>query len=393
MKDGKIVDFELVNGEIINIFAKQMNFTKIYVANSGGHGHRFPNGTFDGGLGALESGAADIMGNLMMTFDYNTTNSVFLKPFAEEVFSFLIRVPDVQKELLITISESVDLLSRILYVSTVIICIFVLKFLMSFGNTKISFVKSGLTIFGILTNISMKLPNSRIFFTSVLLFGVIQSSLIQSIIVKSLNSNKNYGEIKTLDQLLDNNYEILTGMGLAPQLMILDGSRMARKLKEIARAGRFVGNFSVENLKPKTAYLHPDRMIRANINSNFDNITKANLLIAVPEPAYKFYGSILVTKNSNFLEKFNKIIQIVIEAGIVEYQISLGEFENTKILIKRIKNGNVSKESSKVIKISDLKLAFFLYLMLNFTALIVFMCEVFIDFIFIRICNGRKMTQ
>jgi hypothetical protein len=91
----------------------------------------------------------------------------------------------------------------------------------------------------------------------------------------------------------------------------------------------------------------------------------------VPEAAFEFYESMIVQKNSPFQDKFNHIIDNIKEAGIVEYQKSIAEIENIKIKMHRVKTGNTPADPDKAIELIEVAAIFYLYLCMNFLAILV----------------------
>jgi hypothetical protein len=106
---GKLSHFKYNDGEQALIFSKKLNFTPIYLATDKyRYGNELPNGTFIGAMGAMEYGNSDINCNNLILMDYNTTNTLFLKPILEGNLMFVIPTPATRKELLIALFKSFD---------------------------------------------------------------------------------------------------------------------------------------------------------------------------------------------------------------------------------------------------------------------------------------------
>lgn len=394
-KNGEIIRYDYMDGEIINVMAKVMNFTPIYVSADpiAKHGYQLPNGTFTGGLAAAEYGYADIVANHRVKIEYNTTKVYFLKYITLGRFYFIVPNPPISKEVLVSMLMSFDLSTLIVSI-VFLACFPVSLYLISRIEAKIYQAKLDtnlsngfIKMIGAITNVSVRLPIyqcSRIFFITVLLFSLIESSVIQSLFVKNLNTVIVHRNVKTLNDILDHDYEISIGTQLSMMLKDVDGSRMARKLRSIAQNGASVTGTNNEKkakiMKPRAIFL-PELQVDKYIDQDFDNITKRDLFIKVPELAYSFYESMMVPKNSPYQKKFNEIIVQAQQAGIIEYQLDVAKLERYKTMVKRAKNGNLPKPPDKEIKIQDLGSIFYTYLILNSLALCVFASELLISFL------------
>lgn len=108
-QNNQITHYQYMNGEIVKILAKSMNFTPVYI----GHGFQefgfqFPNGTFTGALAFLENGLADVLGNTFYMLERNTSNSVYLRSVRMKQLLLIIRAPEMKKSVLLAMLQSID---------------------------------------------------------------------------------------------------------------------------------------------------------------------------------------------------------------------------------------------------------------------------------------------
>lgn len=385
----KISHYELLDGEIVQILAKYMNFTTIYITSDDYyHGFQMKNGTFTGGLAAVEYGLADLIANHRVMTDHNTSNAVFLKNFYFGRFFFIIRKSTTHKEVFLAMLESFDLIVLFLFLGLMVFYPFGYFYLQKLetnlkskkSHEKISFMKSVLTIKGILNNVSVKLSGTsfiRIFLAVVLFQALIQTAVIQGVFVKNLSVQTDDRDVKTLNQLLDLNFQLIVSNQLRSMFKNADGNRMSKKIREIANGPNIAMKNNLENFKitEKMALLVPETLALTYINNVYDNKTKKNLYKKVPEVAFQFYESMMVPKNSPFQDIFSNFIQIILQAGINQYQLNLAHIELAKIKIKRTKDGNFPRKNDEVITVYDLRTLFELYIVLNLVAIITFIVE------------------
>lgn len=397
--EGKLIRYGYSDGETIQIFAEHLNFTPVFITRDDTKfGQQLKNGTFTGALAAVEYGECDISGNSIVVTIFNATKTLYLRTISSGKFYFVIPKPETSKELLKSLSASFDTASKCFAGALILFFLSFYPWFMKIETgifdqrKKISTQRSILIIFGIIFNVSAKLPSlnsSRLFLAAVLFYSLVISTLFQSTIVKNLNANIVMGDITTLNELLDYNYRMILPDQLSAIFRNYDGSKFARKLRKVAENGSCINSCTIgnviENIKvdKKVAILMSDFTIGKYLDQYYDNVTKINLFSTVPEFVYQFYVSLLVPKNSPFQDHFNEIIQMMTEAGIFQYQYSVALQDNNKFMIKRVKEGEIPQKESKSIKFSDLQSVFSIYLLLNVFAILIFFVEILFN-LFLR---------
>jgi hypothetical protein len=378
-----IIGYKYLDGEIVNIIIKKMNFTPIYINGECCFGYKLPNGSFIKDLGIIENDEADLVGVQSTSLDYNTTMSLYLTPISYGKYFFVVPSPRTTSEVLLSMINSFDFTSNALAFSLLITFPVVLYFIYQtegkIQNLVVSksFGDCVLDTISVVLNYPIRFPTTsspRAFFATVMLYALIMTAIMQGTIIKNLNSRTVMGKIETLDQLLDSNLEIHMDEDLSIVFLNVDGSRVARKLKEIARHPK--NKPTSLNSVAKLLYFTD---INPFIDLNYDNFTKKDKFTVVPEAAFEFYESMIVQKNSPFQDKFNHIIDNIKEAGIVEYQKSIAEIENIKIKMHRVKTGNTPADPDKAIELNEVAAIFNLYLCMNFLAILVLGLEMVVN--------------
>lgn len=239
----EITGYKYLDGEIIKILAEKMNFTPIYFNKECCFGSLLPNGSFSKDLGALERGEVDISGVQTITLDYNTKKSLFLNPIYYRKLFFLVPSPETKKEFLVSLINSFDVMSNIFITISVMIYPIILYFIHKIEKkfhkliARKPFGDCVLEINCIMINCPIQFPrttSSRTFFATVMLHALIQTAILQGMIIKILNSNIVIGKIDTLDQLSNSNLEIYLDEADSMIFKNADGSPIARKLKQIS---------------------------------------------------------------------------------------------------------------------------------------------------------------
>lgn len=395
--NGRTSHYDYVDGDIVSTFANLMNFKCDYENNSDNYfkyGFQYPNGTFVGSLSYIEDEKADLAGNPKLIADYNTSNSVFLQPITMVRFSFIIRKRKTHKLLIISMFDQLDHPSKsiALALSVLLPLVYVL---VSRNEQRIfnplkrfeSFDKSLLYSFALMNNISMKhssYTSTRIIVGTFLFYALIFSTLFQSSILNNLNSNLEFGKVTSIHQLVEEGYKVKmpSYVALLFKERGLDKvSWMMKKTKQ-TYVDVAVPEPDLPNiLEPgkKIAFLWTELFNTNFLNHFYDKETGENHFESVPETAHEFYISLMTPKNSPFIESFNDILMKYTETGFGAHHIGMAYADNNKILIQRLKNREVIKESNGAITLQDLRTVFQTFLITSAISLTVFIAEALIS--------------
>jgi hypothetical protein len=308
--------------------------------------------------------------------------------------SFVIRKRKTHKLLIISVFSQYDPTSRIISISLLvlfpIIYSFISKIEQQIINPRKSYdaIKSLLYSFALMTSISMKHSrnlSTRIVVSMILFYALIVSTLFQSTVVKNLNTNQEFGKINNIHQLISEGYTLKMPAYFAILFKNRRGlDKVTWMMNKTNQNYEDVAVFSndFEKILPagkKIAFLSGDLYVSNYLNQYYDDETGSNLFESVPETAFEFYIALMIQKNSNFIESFNKIISNYVESGIGGHHIGQAYRDNDKVWIERLKNGKVPKIPGREIKFTDLSLAFEILLYLHSISFAVFVVE--------NICN------
>lgn len=396
-ENGKITHYKYADGEFVSAMAKVMNFTPIYVtiSEAEGCGYQQPNGSFTGTLGAIEHGKADFAANPILITNYNTSNSIFVQPITMTKLKFIIKKKIEREPLKVTIFSELNGTAKsvALFLSVILPIIYCFVHKMEIYATRrqerIDVMKYLVYVIAIQVSVSMKhtsMKASRMLVASVLFYALILNSLYQGTIVKNLNSHKNIAKITKIDELLDQNFAMSMQPILAYVFQYPGPNRISKHLNKVSKEVLSAAPTSDQNLfrliyERKFAFLSPDIYTGSFLNNFYDNETGENFFVGVPESAFEFYVSILIPKSSPFFERFGTIVNLNVQSGLYQFDTKRALDENDKVWIQRVKHGLVPNVKHRVITIYDLQNAFKLFLAFNTVSFVVFLCELFINFL------------
>ena len=407
---GNISHYTYADGEVISTIAKIMNFTPVYksILNQPKYGFQTPKGEFVGNLGDLEYGRVDLMANPMLIQNYNTTKSGFLQPMTIFKLVFIVKKRFEYKKILKTVFTQLDTLS--LTISTSIFLLLPPIYLFIYTTElrvlkikrKADSVKTLLYVLALESCVSMKhsmMTASRITVAVILFNTLMGSAILQGNLVMELNSERNIGRIKKIDQLIEQDFSVGMEHGLTYSFQEESDNKVSRMLKKysgnLTRAS-YNSHEAIDLLKKdnKFAYLWGSEMTGSYLNNFYDNVTGENEFETVPESPFEFYLAMMVPKSSPFIDRINELINFYVETGLYHYHTKVASDDNDKIWINRIKSNFIPKRSERFLKMDDINDIFIVYVGLNLFCCLVFISEVIFNFFKTRFaCKSPEKFQ
>lgn len=399
---GKFTHFSYIEGDILQTLAKIMNFNPKYLKTSAGntHGYQLENGTFIGDLAEVEYGRAELVANTRFISDaYNTSSSVFLKPIDMLKLQFIIPNRETKKFIILSVYSVFDNLSIILSLTVMAIFPIVHLFISYFEQRMrsknvetVSLARSSLYTFAVVHNVSMNQPklfSTRLIVSMILFYNIIMVSLYQSSILKNLNTNQEIGKIKIIEQLVDEGYQIKMPGYISALFKSRGKDKVSWMMKVTGQDKSMVTTMSynlTEIIKPgqKIAFLWSGQYQGNYLDRFFDIRTGKNSFESVPDVPFEFYISLMAPKTSPFIERFNNILSRYVEGGLAIRNVKLAEIDNDKIMIDRIKRGNLPK-ITKSITMNDISNVFELFCFMISASLILLVLEIVSHYLNIKI--------
>lgn len=407
-KNGAIDHYGYVNGNKLVDTAKVMNFTPVYIndVSKARGGYQLDNGTFVGSIGAIENDLADLSAMPTFIANHNTSKVLYLKPNSMRKLYFLIqRRPEV-RFVIISVLSSLDDVSKIIACSLFIFFPFIFT---AINRLECKIMKEktrplGRNLFiiiGVLLNISSKLPRlcaSRIIIVSILFYILMITTIFQGSIIKNLNRNQHSGDIRTIEELVKENYKLIMDRSLAFVLKNQGGSVIADKLRAVAEnpdnlVDSLGQGFEMLLFDKMMALLVPE-MILLQIDEHYDSKTFENLYDYVPQTAFEFHTAQMIPKSSPFIKQLNFWSGTYKEVGLQEYHIRRALDDAKRILTFRSKHGHYPNISGKTLRICDMLSVFQVYALFVSISVCFFVCEVLYDFLTLKLHKKPlKSTQ
>lgn len=391
--------YELTCSEMLNALKRMVNFTLEYIEPNDATTFGFvsPNKTFMGSLGEIEYDRVDLAADLRIIANFDdATNIYFLKPLGEVSYCFVVPNNFYPLQFQVFPHRFVDLYTFILFVislSFLILTNFTMDKLAERESAiildhKQSLVKVVLCFFSLYCNVSItKTPTrlyARILIGCFLVFNIIIANSYQGSIITQLNRMSSAGNIMTIEKLLESGLIIRVPSG--PDKYIRDFQTFPlnstqRQLfdKKIITDTMSEPQIKYAAYKREAAIMCPNHYIHDYKTKFLSNTTGESLINYVPQCVYSYYMSVMVSKSSPFIKRFNQIIQIIIEAGLIRYQYSKGMSELQLQYIKLAKDDLVFEVQVRLLGMKEMSTLFAFYVIWLCFTFVVFVLEIVIS--------------
>lgn len=104
----------------------------------------------------------------------------------------------------------------------------------------------------------------------------------------------------------------------------------------------------------KAAILCPNHYIEFYKTIYLSNSTGETLINYVPQCVYAYYMSVMVPKSSPFIRHFNTIIQLIMEAGLIQFQYGNGKAESKLAYTRQVKEGIFFQKTDRLLSMKEL---------------------------------------
>lgn len=316
--NGMTTHYEFADGDTVEQLAEVMNFTPIYNTPKDelNFGYQCTNGTFTGSLGAMENGEADLSANPIFIWDYNTKKSLFLQPIAMKRLFFMFQKRETFKVFIVSIISQLDYTSKVLaacmvFAFPLIYCLITEVEARIKGVERQRSSQNIVYVFALMTSNSTKVSTfwaARVVVAAILFYTLLFSSLFQGSITKSLSQNHKSGDIKTVSELLKENYTLIMERSLVPIFHDQEGNELGTQLKALSRDPSRIVETTVRGISmtlanKNVAFLLPDSSLTM-LKQFYNEQTGDDLFDALPNAVFEFFVAPMSQKDCPFIVSF-----------------------------------------------------------------------------------------
>ncbi|XP_055842731.1 glutamate receptor ionotropic, delta-2-like [Episyrphus balteatus] len=371
----KFIDFE---GVLLRTFAEKMDFSLDYIIplNDEFRGKRFPNGTTNGAMKMLQDRTADLsLGSFRYTMERADIMTAALPYYQNwQIFGVLKYTrPYTAIEILIFPFTTSTWLSLITFVVV----------LMSLGLLAMSYCKiverlflefSGIQLVESFFGVSIShLPHGnflRYLLIMWAIFAFVIRSAYQSLLFKLLQSKLYQKPPETLQELVTQGYTLVLTQGTFETVvnMLKIENKKIRYLIRDNPSDLAIYEF-IERTPGKYAGVSPIDFLTYYVQAN----SRRDIFHILREKVSAQHNTMYFSKHSYLIERFNKILMNLRGCGMIDLWAS--QSWDTSYFDQRNKGGYVKEP----LKLSQLRGAFDIYLVLIFVAFVVFLLEMILN--------------
>lgn len=322
----KISDYGWVDGEVVRILSKAMNFKINYVNTTGRStfGELGPDGKYTGALNALENEEIDLAANVRTIQIRKLEKSMSLYPVYPKGFSVL--VPKRPHKVEISYLDAVNIscgFALVVFMFLVFLTWIKLGFIYKKIRTHeepIDAIRVVIIIFGTLLYTSQppaKFGHEKSLMTAVLFSSVILSSTYQAKMVQHLTTSTKSADLKNVRELLQTNLTIIVPDALKNTISLesLSSDTSLTRGKSIVVSSNYKKVINAVVTKKDTAYILGDLFCEFTNARLYDD--KGNRFTHVIKRVVTVPASLMTLKKSPYKYRFNQILLALCEIGVM----------------------------------------------------------------------------
>lgn len=376
---GKVSYYRFLEGDIIDILSRIMNFKIVYsIMNTAKMpGITLPNGTAIHGLGLIEYEKVNYSATTRILKEQGLNNTAYLYPV--ELFDVYYVVPKLYPIKIISLSGwgLFDLTTIVMIWVTVFCCIVVRYIINQIESEQSNCHDVGRLaqqVIGFQNGISQSIAaitsnSDRLIIISCLLLYLVVGTSYQGLILAQLQE-KDASQLNTLKQVLESGLDLSTVIEASDIFKPVDGrtelsvrnKMYYKQMADFEKNDRRMVMFPCKEWQAghQVAILMREKTAQFVIGTCYDDTPEKDFLHMVPEKGATFQSSQAVPKSSPFIQEFNMNILYIFQAGLN----SLSEIESDQTnyieMIRRYRNvtKNRIEERQKLVGLENLKEAF-----------------------------------
>lgn len=393
-KNGALIRYKFVDGELLYHLSEKMNFKiEYYKEDFQDYGLEYPNGTFVGALQYVNDKLVEFSANTRILAKYNTTNCVYLRPLYPVPFVFVVPRRDPARiSLNISILSSYDNPTKIIFISCMALLILIWYLVEVFVVRGMTFMEIMLMYWQTQNNISITFGGvvsdfQKLLLGTLLLFFIIITNTYQGNITSQLTAKPKSNNINSLEELLQTDFNFTT-LAFITEILSLFPDPKSIQYRLSRRMSPF--DFNIDPiLEGFNESVHLGMLIHYPIAADvkmklYNKETGEDIIHIVPGVPITLLDAIMIVKSSPYISAFNDIILRITEVGFVQFALRASQFEmeqkkyiRTQVRINMTQDGHQFEEGGRehVIRMEDLQVLFYLWLLFLFISFVAFLYE------------------
>uniref|UniRef100_A0A182J660 Ionotropic glutamate receptor L-glutamate and glycine-binding domain-containing protein n=1 Tax=Anopheles atroparvus TaxID=41427 RepID=A0A182J660_ANOAO len=373
LPDGRI-RYQYLDGEIVEIMRKQMNFTAEYIQLSyqDSVGFILPNGTPGGTLDMLERNTIDLAANSRYITHQPMRNLQYVHFLCPIRLVFVVPVDYFQDRYKVVFFHNFSLQMYLVNFVLALTLPLLLLALACRPPTLAVYSNEAFRTLAILFSSSVALPSSyraRLVLMGLMFYSIVAYSGWQGVTIIRLNQDEtSLRNIGSLEELAETDLQLkaIISFGNAIHAKLMNSSDVRGQLAARIELPKEV---SGKSLIPQVADFRNAAVpiiqyFTEVVKSNyFDPVRKQSKVHIIPEPLVEFLTAMAAPKNSPLYKTFRQLTMDCLENGVVHYQLS--KIRTKGILLRIAQNRNKTMRTeppARTVNLFNMQLVFYAYI-------------------------------
>ncbi|XP_053667730.1 uncharacterized protein LOC128718081 [Anopheles marshallii] len=380
--------YQYLDGEMVEIMRERMNFTIKYnqLNYQESVGFITSNGSLGGTLQMLEHNTIDLAANSRSIMQHPMRNLQYVHFLCPIQLVFVVPMNYFRDRYKVVFFHSFSLQMYSTNFAMAVLLPLLLLVLMRREFSLAAYTKETFRILAIVFSSSVRLPRDnrhRLVLMGLMFYSIVAYSAWQGITIIQLNlDDEKLRNIQTLEELVSTqlNLKAIISFGNAIRGKVWNSSDVRGRI-----AARLDVQWTPSNISllPEVADNRTSAVpiieyfIEVVRSRYFDQERKQSKLYFVRQPFIEYLTAMALPKNSPLFPTIRRLTMNCLENGIVNHQLSLIRQKGVLLQIAQNRNKTLRDEPpARRVNLFNMRLVFFVYLLMNGVAILVFLGEI-----------------
>ncbi|XP_053675849.1 uncharacterized protein LOC128726053 [Anopheles nili] len=385
--NGTIRRYQYLDGEMVEIMRRWMNFTVEYIELNYQEsvGFTSSNGSLGGTLDMLERNAIDLAANSRSIMPHPMRNLQYVHFLCPIRLIFVVPINYYSDRYKFVFFHPFSMQMYSVNLALAVLLPLLLLALMRRPFSMAAYSREAFRTLAIVFSSSIALPQAhqhRLVLMGLMFYSIVAYSAWQGVTIVQLNlDDEKLRNILSLDELLASNLKLKTilSFGNAIRGEIWTGSDVRGRIAARIEVQQTPSNVSLipEVADNRTSAVPIIEYFTEVVKSRyFDHTRKQSKLYFIQQPLVEYLTAMALPKNSPLFPTVRYLTMGCLENGVVNYQLSLIRQKGVLLQIAQNRNKTMRDEPpARRVNLFNMRIVFYVYIGMNGTAILVFLLE------------------
>uniref|UniRef100_A0A182SAU7 Ionotropic glutamate receptor L-glutamate and glycine-binding domain-containing protein n=1 Tax=Anopheles maculatus TaxID=74869 RepID=A0A182SAU7_9DIPT len=386
--NGTLRRYQYLDGEMVEIMRERMNFTINYnqLNYQESVGFISSNGSLGGTLQMLEHNTIDLAANSRSIMQHPMRNLQYVHFLCPIRLIFVVPMNYFRDRYKMVFFHAFSLQMYLTNFAMAVLLPSLLLVLMRRQFSAAAYMKETFRILAIVFSCSVRLPRNnrhRLVLIGLMFYSIVAYSAWQGITIIQLNlDDEKLRNIQTLEELVETklNLKAIVSFGNAIRGKVWNSSDVRGRIAARLDVQWTPSNISIipEVADNRTSAVPIIEYFIEVVRSRyFDPVRKQSKVYFIQQPFIEYLTAMALPKNSPLFPTIRRLTMNCLENGIVNHQLTLIRQKGVLLQIAQIRNKTLRDEPpARRVNLFNMRIVFFVYLLMNGVAILVFLGEI-----------------